>query len=204
MEFLDGGSVLDKVKKAPMSEGQIAVVVREVLLGLQYLALEKKIHRDIKAANILLAKDGQVKLADFGASGQLTDTVTKCNTFVGSPYWMAPEILTESKYDGKADIWSLGITCIEMLNGKPPLAEHPPLKVISLIPGRDPPSLDKSKYSAKFCDFVSLCLTKDPAKRPAIKELLKHPFVAESGSTALLAGSTAGGAVSAPTEKKKN
>jgi len=202
MEFLDGGSVLDKVKKAPLTEAQIAVIAREVLLGLQYLALEKKIHRDIKAANILLSKEGQVKLADFGASGQLTDTVTKCNTFVGSPYWMAPEILTENKYDGKADIWSLGITCLEMLTGKPPLAEHAPLKVITLIPHRDPPAVDKTKYSKNFCEFVASCLTKDPAKRPAIKDLLKHPFLAEAGSTALLVSTGSAGA--GPTEKKKN
>lgn len=147
MEFLDGGSVLDRVKTKPFREAQVAVVCREVLLGLRYLAAEGKIHRDIKAANILLSNSGRVKLADFGASGQLTDTMTKCNTFVGSPYWMAPEVMTQSKYDGKADVWSLGITCLEMMAGKPPLHEIPPLKAIRVIPKNPAPQVPPGKYS---------------------------------------------------------
>jgi len=192
MEYLDGGSVLDKVKVKTLTEAQIAVVAREVLLGLKYLAGEKKIHRDIKAANILLSSSGQVKLADFGASGQLTESMTKCNTFVGSPYWMAPEILTENKYDGKADVWSLGITCLEMLSGKPPLSEFPPLKVITMIPQREPPVPDRAKYSKNFCDFVAACLTKDPATRPGLSELLKMPFITEAGPASLLSDVAAG------------
>jgi len=177
MEFLDGGSVLDQIKVKPLEERYIAVVVREILKGLKYLAMEGKIHRDIKAANILLSSDGQVKLGDFGAATQLTETMTHCRTFIGSPYWMAPEILESSSYDGKADIWSLGITCLEMTTGKPPLSELSPLKVIQRIPNSPPPQPDRTKFSKDFCDFVSLCLTRDPTKRPGIRELLKHPFV---------------------------
>jgi len=187
MEYVDGGSVLDRIKETQVGESLIAVVVREVLLGLLYLSSEGKIHRDIKAANILLAKSGQVKLADFGATAQLTDTMTKCKTFVGSPYWMAPEIMTESKYDGKADIWSLGITCIEMTTGKPPNWKLPPLRVINVIPAAPPPTLEKGKFSDEFNDFVNKCLVKDPNQRPTIKELLRTPFVKAAGPTTLLA-----------------
>jgi len=188
MEYLDGGSLLDKVKEKPLTEAQIAVVMREVLLGLQYLSSSGKIHRDIKAANILLSTDGQVKLADFGASTQLTDTMTKCATFVGSPYWMAPEILTENKYDGKADIWSLGITCMELTSGKPPLSDIVPLKVISVIPTKPAPELDKAKFGKPICEFVAACLVKDPKQRPDIKTLLKNPFITAAGDKSLLAG----------------
>jgi len=191
MEYIDGGSVLDRMKKAgkPLSEKEIAVIVREVLLGLQYLAKDERIHRDIKAANILLSNEGQVKLADFGATGQLTDTMTKCNTFVGSPYWMAPEVMTQNKYDGKADIWSLGITCIEMATGKPPNATVHPMQVIALIPNKPPPKLTESetvKFSDEFKEFVSRCLVKKATERPNINELLRLNFVKRAGKTKLL------------------
>jgi serine/threonine-protein kinase 24/25/MST4 len=179
MEYVDGGSVLDKIKKdrSGMDEKQIAFIAHEVLLGLAYLSLYGRIHRDIKAANILLSRNGGVKLGDFGATGVLTDTKKQATTFVGSPYWMAPEIMTDEKYDGKADVWSLGITCLEMTTGKPPLSEVTPQRVMMVIPQREPPKADSSKYSANFCDFVAACLTKDPKKRPSVKDLLKHPFV---------------------------
>jgi len=180
MEYVDGGSILDRIKKKPLTEKQIAVVAKEVLLGLDYLARDGKIHRDIKAANILLSKTGQVKLADFGATAQLTDTMTKCNTFVGSPYWMAPEVMTQNQYDGKADIWSLGITCIEMSTGKPPFSDLHPLKVISQIPRAPPPKLPTG-FSIELNEFVNLCLAKNPAQRPTIKELLKTKLIASAG-----------------------
>ncbi len=186
MEYVDGGSVLDRLKNRTLKESQVAVVCREVLLGLRYLAEEGKIHRDIKAANILLSTSGKVKLADFGASGQLTDTMTKCNTFVGSPYWMAPEIMTSGKYDGKADVWSLGITCLEMLNGKPPLQDIPPLKVIRIIPKNPAPQIPAGIYSKNLTDFVNACLTKDPNARPGLKELLQMPFIANAGPLSVL------------------
>lgn len=184
MEYVDGGSILDYVKKhRVMSETEIAIVVREVLLGLQYLANEGKIHRDIKAANILLSRSGQVKLADFGATAQLTDTMTKCATFVGSPHWMAPEVFMQNQYDGKADIWSLGITCVEMCTGAPPYSHVHPLKLVSIIPRSAPPQLPTDRnYSPEFVDFISKCLTKDPNQRYGINQLLRLEFVQKAGT----------------------
>jgi len=117
-----------------------------------------------------------VKLADFGASRQLTDTMAKCNTFVGSPYWMAPEVMTQSDYDWKADIWSLGITCYEMATGKPPFAGQPHLKVMQLITEGKPPTLP-GEFSKSMKDFMKWCLTKDPAKRPPVQAMMKHKFI---------------------------
>jgi len=180
MEYVDGGSILDKIKKqgSPLTEDQIAYIVHEVLLGLDYLSRNGKIHRDIKAANILVSKTGQVKLADFGATAQLTDTMTKCSTFVGSPYWMAPEVMTQPSYDAKADIWSLGVTCYEMAHGHPPNATIHPLKVTMLIPRLPPPEVG-ANYSPEFQAFVKACCVKNPQARPDIPTLLKMPFVAK-------------------------
>lgn len=183
MEYCGGGSCADLLRHLPehsISEYKVAYIIREVLCGLEYLHSQKKIHRDIKAANILLTDEGEVKLGDFGVSGQIMATL-KRTTFVGTPYWMAPEIISRKNggYDEKADIWSLGITAIELMTGQPPYAKHDPMKVLMNIPLKKPPKLH-GRFSHAAHDFISQCLNKDPTQRPTAAALLHHKFLSRA------------------------
>ncbi|CAI5757573.1 unnamed protein product [Candida verbasci] len=190
MEYCGGGSCSELIKyHKKLNEDIVSYIIKNVLLGLQYLHGERKVHRDIKAANVLLTENGDVKLGDFGVSGEMTFTKLKKNTFVGTPFWMAPEVIIKGKkasnntldeddgYDYKADIWSTGITTIELVTGSPPLAQFDPLKILFEIPKKKPPILFGLSYSPNLKDFIRYCLLKDPDKRPSTKSLLHHHYI---------------------------
>jgi len=190
MEYCGAGSICDlmAICEKTLLEDQIAIIMRMSLQGLQYLHSQKIIHRDIKSGNILLNHEGDCKLADFGVSAELTNTMNKRKTVIGTPYWMAPEVLQSAEYDGKADIWSLGITAIELAVGEPPHSDIHPMRAIFLIPQSDPPTLpEPSKWSAEFHDFLKVCLVKNPSERPSAEFLLSnHPFITKSKNKALI------------------
>ncbi|CAL9772231.1 unnamed protein product [Musa acuminata subsp. burmannicoides] len=180
MEYCGGGSIADLMNttEEPLDENQIAYICREALKGLSYLHSIFKVHRDIKGGNILLTEQGEVKLGDFGVAAQLTRTMSKRNTIIGTPHWMAPEVIQESRYDGKVDVWALGVTAIEMAEGLPPRYAVHPMRVLFMISGEPAPMLeDKEKWSLLFHDFIAKCLTKDPRLRPTATEMLKHKFI---------------------------
>ncbi|XP_059507319.1 mitogen-activated protein kinase kinase kinase kinase 4 [Stegostoma tigrinum] len=185
MEFCGAGSVTDLVKKTKgncLKEDWIAYICREVLRGLAHLHSHHVIHRDIKGQNVLLTENAEVKLVDFGVSAQLDRTMEKRNTFIGTPYWMAPEVIAcdenaDSTYDYRSDVWSLGITAIEMAEGAPPLCDMHPMRALFLIPRNSPPKLKSKKWSKKFINFVENCLVKNHLHRSTTEALLKHSFI---------------------------
>ncbi|XP_074309625.1 serine/threonine-protein kinase 1-like [Silene latifolia] len=192
MEYCGGGSVADlmNVTDEPLDENQIAYICREALKGLAYLHSIFKVHRDIKGGNILLTEQGEVKLGDFGVAAQLTRTMSKRNTFIGTPHWMAPEVIQESRYDGKVDVWALGVSAIEMAEGLPPRSAVHPMRVLFMISIEPAPMLeDKEKWSLIFHDFVAKCLTKEPRLRPTASEMVKHKFTerCKAGASSMLA-----------------
>jgi len=181
MEYMGGGcltEVLEQFEHVQMKEEHIAWVCQETLRGLAYIHSLHRIHRDIKSDNILIGSRGEVKIADFGYAAQLTQEKRKRNTIVGTPYWMAPELIRGQNYDTKVDVWSLGIMIMEMAEGEPPYMEFPPLRALFLITTKGIPDLkEPRKWSQPFQQFVSLCLEKDPEKRPDANQLLQHPFL---------------------------
>jgi len=192
MKYLSGGSCADIMQEAHpegLDEASIKIIVKDTLKALQYFHANGRIHRDIKAGNIVISETGSVQVADFGVSGSVKEQLR--TTLCGSPCWMAPEVMLRawpqisesSGYDSAVDIWSLGITALELAKGRPPFSDCAPSKVFSLVVKQPPPSLedgtsskDKRKFSNQFKDFVSLCLQKDPSLRPSASKLLKHKF----------------------------
>ncbi|XP_058249324.1 mitogen-activated protein kinase kinase kinase kinase 4 isoform X6 [Hemibagrus wyckioides] len=185
MEFCGAGSITDLVKNTKgnwLKEDWIAYISREILRGLAHLHAHHVIHRDIKGQNVLLTENAEVKLVDFGVSAQLDRTVGRRNTFIGTPYWMAPEVIAcdenpDATYDYRSDLWSCGITAIEMAEGAPPLCDMHPMRALFLIPRNPPPRLKSKKWSKKFFNFIESCLVKNYTQRPTTEQLLKHPFI---------------------------
>jgi serine/threonine protein kinase len=180
MELCDVGSLHDvkEAMKGTFTEKQLMAIMAYSTLGLAHLHSQMSIHRDIKSGNLLLTSDGKCKLGDFGISARLTDTITKRRTVIGSPYWMAPEVIQETSYDCKADVWSLGITLVELCEGSPPHFSVHPMRAIFIISSRPAPSLKvPENWSPGLNDFLKRCLVKESDSRASAEELLDHPWI---------------------------
>jgi len=191
MEYCGVGSVADilSLTGKTLNEAQISIIVRDALHGLSFLHNQGKMHRDIKAGNIVLHTSGQAKLVDFGVSAEIKGEHEKRSTITGTPYWMAPEVVMEQGYDTRADIWSLGVTCIEMAEGRPPYHGLKPMLVMMQLPQKPPPKLqNEALFQPEFVSFLSQCLIKDFQKRPTADQLLLHPFVSHARKSLHLQG----------------
>jgi len=178
MEYLDGGALTDIVTYTRLKEDQIAYFCKSCLKALEYLHSQGVIHRDIKSDSILMTTNGQVKISDFGFCAQVSNEIPKRRSLVGTPYWMAPEIISRDKYGTEVDIWSFGVMVMEMIDTEPPFFNEPPLMAMKKIRDSQPPKIkDPSKISSKLTSFLDACLQKDPLKRASAFELLQHPFL---------------------------
>ncbi|KAK8841171.1 hypothetical protein M9Y10_027371 [Tritrichomonas musculus] len=178
MEYMDGGSLTNIATYCDCQEPHIAYFAREILIALDYMHKQNKIHRDIKTDNVLLNQQGYVKLADFGYTAQLKYNGENRKSIVGTPYWMAPELIKGLPYSFEVDIWSLGILCRELAEGEPPYVEVPPMRALFLIVSQGIPEIsNKEARSPHFLSFLSLCLNPDPKARPTCADLLQHPFM---------------------------
>jgi p21-activated kinase 7 len=187
MEFLEGGALTDIVTRARMNETQIATVCKQCLKALAFLHSQGVIHRDIKSDSILLAADGRVKLSDFGFCAQISSDVPRRKSLVGTPYWMAPEVIARQPYGTEVDIWSLGIMLIEMVDGEPPFFNEPPLQAMRRIRDIPPPRLKNvTQVSPRLQAFLEKMLIRDPAQRATAAQLLQHPFLQLAGPPSLL------------------
>jgi len=193
MEFMDSGSLTNLLqvyqqKRQELTEGEIARLLRGSLDAVNFLHSLGRIHRDIKSDNVLLNSQGQVKMADFGFCVQLTQEKDMRHSMVGTPYWMAPELVRGQNYDQKVDLWSLGIMMIEMAEGEPPYLKEQPLRALYLIATKGQPKLKQpSKYSSAFSSFFNRCLQVDPKNRANAQELLQHPYLASAVSQSQIA-----------------
>jgi len=191
MEFMGGGcltDILEIFSYLQLSEGQIAYICRETLRGLRYIHIHHRIHRDIKSDNILLGINGSIKIADFGYAAQLTEDRAKRTTIVGTPYWMAPELIRGENYDQRVDVWSLGIMMLEMAEGEPPYMDLPPLRALFFITTKGIPGLQNpDKWTENFVDFLNLTITSEPFNRPTSEEILQHAFLTKAVSPSELA-----------------
>jgi len=187
MELIEYGKLTDLLMKTRFDEAQIAAVLKETLEALKYLHETKRIHRDIKSDNILIGKEGAIKLADFGFCTLLKSDTDYRRSVVGTPYWMAPEVIRGVDYDYKVDVWSLGIMALEMADGEPPHMDLQPLRALFIIATQPPPTVtEPDKWSPTFKEFLNLCLSKNASKRANVNELLQHPFLKKSQGTGFL------------------